>query len=204
MAGSTKVRVEKRILDATMAIIGEDGLQAVTHRGVASRAGVSLGAISHHFPTREELLRSTLLHAAAVEVERLERLALTLQSRAFETRDWVHAMSAALGGDLKRNPSRHLAQYELLLACARDPELRELSRAWRDAHLRVSEVGLRAAGSKTPEEHAQLLTAAVTGLLLKQLAYPEPNFTTRVLEPLLDELTASLVASTAAPSLSIR
>jgi TetR/AcrR family transcriptional regulator, regulator of biofilm formation and stress response len=77
MAGSTKVRVEKRILDATMAIIGEDGLQAVTHRAVASRAGVSLGAISHHFPTREELLRSTLLHAAAVEVERLERLALT-------------------------------------------------------------------------------------------------------------------------------
>jgi TetR/AcrR family transcriptional regulator, regulator of biofilm formation and stress response len=204
MARSTKVRVEKRILDATMAIIGEDGLQAVTHRAVASRAGVSLGAISHHFPTREELLRSTLRHAAAVEVERLERLALTLQSRAFEIRDWVHAMSAALGGDLKRNPSRHLAQYELLLACARDPELRGLSRAWRDAHLRVSEVGLRAAGSKAPEEHAQLLTAAVTGLLLKQLAYPEPNFTTRVLEPLLDELTASLVASTAAPPPSIR
>jgi TetR/AcrR family transcriptional regulator, regulator of biofilm formation and stress response len=204
MAGSTKVRVEKRILDATMAIIGEDGLQAVTHRAVASQAGVSLGAISHHFPTREELLRSTLRHAAAVEVERLERLALTLQSRAFETREWVHAMSAALGGDLKRNPSRHLAQYELLLACARDPELRELSRAWRDAHLRVSEVGLRAAGSKAPEEHAQLVTAAVTGLLLKQLAYPEPNFTTRVLEPLLDELTARLVASTAAPPPSIR
>jgi hypothetical protein len=39
---------------------------------------------------------------------------------------------------------------------------------------------------------------------LKQLAYPEPNFTTRVLEPLLDELTASLVASTAAPPPSIR
>jgi TetR/AcrR family transcriptional regulator, regulator of biofilm formation and stress response len=186
------------ILAATMAIIGEQGLEAVTHRSVASRAGVSLGAISHHFPTRDDLLRSTLRHAAEVEVAHLERLALTLQSQAFERREWVHAMAGALGGGLKRDPIRHLAQYELLLACARDPELRELSRAWREAHLRVSEVGLRAAGSRDPEAHAQLLTAAVTGLLLKQLAYPERDFTRKVLEPLLDELTASLVAPAAA------
>jgi DNA-binding transcriptional regulator YbjK len=190
-------RVEERILAATMAIIGEQGLEAVTHRSVAGKAGVSLGAISHHFPTRADLLSSALEHAATVEVERLERLALTLQSQAFERSEWVHAMAAALGGDLKRDPTRHLAQYELLLACARDPRLRELSRAWREAHLRVSEVGLRAAGSSAPDAHAQLLTAAVTGLLLKQLAYPEANFTARVLEPLLDELTAALVAPAA-------
>lgn len=207
MAASTKsppAGVEERILAATMAMIGEQGLQAVTHRAVARKAGVSLGAISHHFPTRGDLLRSTLRHGAAIEVARLERLALTLQSQAFETRAWVHAMATALGGDLRRNPTRHLAQYELLLACARDPELRELSRAWREAHLRVSEAGLRAAGSRAPEEHAQLLTAAVTGLLLKQLAYPEPNFTARVLEPRLSELTAALVGPTAASPGSVR
>ena len=198
MAASTKTRpagVEERILAATMAIIGEQGLQAVTHRAVARRAEVSLGAISHHFATREDLLHSTLRHAAAAEVGRLERLALSLQSQAFDTREWISAMAAALGGDLKRNPTRHLAQFELLLACARDPELRELSRAWREAHLRVSEVGLRAAGSKAPDVHAQLLTAAVTGLLLKQLAYPEPRFAERVLEPLLAELVTGLAAS---------
>jgi len=198
MAASTKTRpagVEERILAATMAVIGEQGLQAVTHRAVARRAEVSLGAISHHFATREDLLHSTLRHAAAAEVGRLERLALSLQAQAFDTREWISAMAAALGGDLKRNPTRHLAQFELLLACARDPELRELSRAWREAHLRVSEVGLRAAGSKAPDAHAQLLTAAVTGLLLKQLAYPEPRFAERVLEPLLAELVTGLVAS---------
>jgi AcrR family transcriptional regulator len=200
MAGLAKPQapgVEERILASTMAIIGERGLEAVTHRSVARKAGVSLGAISHHFPTRADLLSSTLEHAAQVEVGRLERLALALQSPAFERSAWVHAMAAALGGDLKRDPVRHLAQYELLLACARDPRLRELSRAWREAHLRVSEVGLRAAGSNDPDAHAQLLTAAVTGLLLKQLAYPEPNFTTRVLEPLLEELTAALAAPAA-------
>jgi DNA-binding transcriptional regulator YbjK len=193
LAKSAVPSVEERILAATMAIIGERGLEAVTHRSVARQAGVSLGAISHHFPARADLLRSALRHAAEVEVASLERLALALQAQAFERSEWIHAMATALGGDLKRDPTRHLAHYELLLACARDPELRELSRAWREAHLRVSEVGLRAAGSRAPEAHAQLFTAAVTGLLLKQLAYPEPNFTMRVLEPQLDELTASLV-----------
>ncbi len=194
--------VDERIVAATMEIIGEQGLQAVTHRAVARQAGVSLGAISHHFPTRADLLRSSLQHAATVEVARLERLALTLQSRAFEIHDWVPAMASALGGDLGRNPTRHLAQYELLLACARDPELRELSRAWRAAHLRISEVGLRAAGSRSPDAHAELLTAAITGLLLKQLAYPVPNFAKGVLEPLLNELVVALVASGSATASS--
>jgi TetR/AcrR family transcriptional regulator, regulator of biofilm formation and stress response len=187
--------IDERILAATMAIIGERGLQAITHRAVAKRAGVSLGAISHHFPTRADLLRSALRRAATVEVARLERLALELQSRAFETGDWIRSMARALGGDVQRNPIRHLAQYELLLASARDPELRELARAWREAHLRLSEVGLRAAGSKAPDAHAHLLTAAITGLLLKQLAYPARNFTAEVLEPLLDELITALVTS---------
>jgi AcrR family transcriptional regulator len=191
-AGATR-NVEDRILAATLQIIGERGLEAVTHRAVAEEAGVSLGAISHHFPSRADLLQQALRRAAATEVSHLERLALDLQTRAFETEEWVHGMARALGTDLQRNRVRHLAQYELLLACAREPQLRELSRAWREAHLRVAEVGLRAAGSPQPEAHAQLLTAAITGLLLKELAYPGRRFTDEVLEPLLRELVDGLV-----------
>jgi AcrR family transcriptional regulator len=185
---------DERILGATLQIIGKRGLEAVTHRAVAEEAGVSLGAISHHFPSRADLLQQALRRAAASEVSHLERLALDLQTRAFETDEWIHGMAQALGTDLQRNRVRHMAQYELLLACARDAKLRELSRAWREAHLRVAEVGLRAAGSPEPEAHAQLLAAAITGLLLKQLAYPVRRFTDEVLEPQLRELVDGLVA----------
>jgi TetR/AcrR family transcriptional regulator, regulator of biofilm formation and stress response len=194
VAAGAKPNVDERILAATLTIVGQRGLEAVTHRAVAEEAGVSLGAISHHFPSRADLLEQALRQAAANEVAHLERLALELQSRAFETDGWVRAMAEALGSDLRRNRTRHLAQYELLLACAREPRMRELSRAWREAHLRVAEVGLRAAGSPQPELHAQLLTAAITGLLLKQLAYPVRNFTHETLEPLLRELVSGLVA----------
>jgi TetR/AcrR family transcriptional regulator, regulator of biofilm formation and stress response len=192
-ASATKPNVEDRILAATLAIIGERGLEAVTHRAVAERAGASLGAISHHFPSRSDLLQEALRRAAAGEVSHLERLALELQSRAFATDEWVRSMAEALGADLRRNRTRHLAQYELLLACSRDPRMRELSRAWREAHVRVAEVGLRAAGSRNSALHAQLLTAAITGILLKQLAYPVRGFTDEVLQPQLQELVTALV-----------
>jgi TetR/AcrR family transcriptional regulator, regulator of biofilm formation and stress response len=188
-------RVEERILDATMGIVGKRGLEAVTHRSVAKAAGVSLGAISHHFRSRQALLEATLTLAAAREVERLDRLALELQSSLFAVDDWIAAMSSALASDLERDPIPRLAQYELLLASARYPKVRELARAWREAHLRVASVGMRGAGSSRPEEHGRLLVVAITGLLLKQLADPEPGFESNILRPQLRDLVYSLVGA---------
>jgi DNA-binding transcriptional regulator YbjK len=180
------------ILEATLTLIGERGLEAVTHRTVAREAGVSLGAISHHFPSRQALLEATLEHAGRAEVRRLEGLALDLQTRLFDTEEWIDAMAAALARDLSRARTRRLAQYELLLASARNPRIRELARAWRQAHLQVASVGMRAAGSSQPEVHGPLLVAAITGLLLKQLADPRPRFESEILRPQLRELVRGL------------
>ena len=110
VATAATQNIDDRILGATLAIIGERGLESVTHRAVAEQAGVSLGAISHHFPSRAELLEQALRRAAAGEVSRLEQLALDLQGRAFETDEWIGGMARALGTDLQRNRTRHLAQ----------------------------------------------------------------------------------------------
>jgi DNA-binding transcriptional regulator YbjK len=180
------------ILEATLTLIGERGLEAVTHRTVAREAEVSLGAISHHFPSRQALLEATLEHAGRAEVRRLEGLALDLQTRLFDTEEWIDAMAAALARDLSRARTRHLAQYELLLASARNPRLRALARAWRHAHLHLASVGMRAAGSSKPEVHGPLLVASITGLLLKQLADPQPRFESDILRPQLRELVGGL------------
>jgi TetR/AcrR family transcriptional regulator, regulator of biofilm formation and stress response len=195
MISEVEATTAEAILDATLSIVGERGLEAVTHRAVAEQAGVSLGAISHYHQSREDLLREALRHAAATAVARLERLALDLQTRIFDTGEWVEAMAGAVADDLRRNRVGQLAQFELLLAAARYPEFRERSRAWRRAHLRVAEVGLRAAGSRSPEVHATLLVAAMTGLMIKQLAFPERSFGRAHLTGLLQELVNALVSS---------
>ena len=195
MTSAVDATKSEAILDATLAIVGERGLEAVTHRAVAEQAGVSLGAISHYHESREDLLREALRHTAETAVAGLERLALDLQTRIFDTDDWIDAMAGAIAEDLRRNRVGQLAQFELLLAAARDPALRDLSRAWRLAHLRVAEVGLRAAGSPSPELHARLLVAAATGLMLKQLAYPERSFGPADMAQPLRELVRALVGA---------
>ncbi|MEV0562555.1 helix-turn-helix domain-containing protein [Dactylosporangium sp. NPDC050588] len=56
-----------RVLEAAEEVLARDGL-AVSMRAVAERAGVGLGTIYRHFPTREALLQ-------AIVVERVRRLA---------------------------------------------------------------------------------------------------------------------------------
>lgn len=59
-----------RILDATIASLVEDGYAATTLRAVAARAGVSSGAMTHHFPRRVDLV------GAAVEAVTEQRIAV--------------------------------------------------------------------------------------------------------------------------------
>lgn len=46
------------IIYAVWAVIAERGIEAVTMRGVAGEAGVSVGRIQHYFPSKEELVRA--------------------------------------------------------------------------------------------------------------------------------------------------
>lgn len=50
------------LLDATLASLTDLGFARTTTTEVAHRAGVSLGALGHHFPTKDELLSAAVGH----------------------------------------------------------------------------------------------------------------------------------------------
>ncbi len=52
--------VRQALLDATARVIGEGGLAALTVQDVARAAGVSKGALFHHFSSKQALLDATL------------------------------------------------------------------------------------------------------------------------------------------------
>lgn len=56
------------IVHATWAVIATGGLPAVTMRAVAAAAGVSLGRVQHHFPSKDVLV----VEACAAMMERAE------------------------------------------------------------------------------------------------------------------------------------
>ncbi len=63
--------LRRALLDAAEAIVGEEGIAAVTMSAVARRSGVSSGAPYRHFRDREELLRALSERAQGVVARRL-------------------------------------------------------------------------------------------------------------------------------------
>ena len=182
------------ILRAAVDLIGEQGPDALTHRAVAERAGVSLSATTYWFSSKEEIFREAVAMAAGEEVERLEGLVLELAPRNLTPAVWAHQLSAALAADARRNPAQPVAMYEFVLEASREPALRDEVARWERAHLRLAEAGLRAVGSADPETDAHIVVAVVSGLMLGLLANPNPEFERHVMRPTLERLFTRLVA----------
>lgn len=80
MASPSRLRqaraVEKRnaILEASIAILFQSGVSAVTHRQVAAKASVPVGSIGYYFDSRDSLLVESLKELSARRSEQAQRL----------------------------------------------------------------------------------------------------------------------------------
>jgi DNA-binding transcriptional regulator YbjK len=174
------------LLQTTLRLIAERGVDAVTHRSVAEAAGVPLGSTTYWFPGRQEMLRQALEHFAREETETLrERLAPVLDRR-LSRRRVVDELTAILVPQLEEEGRwRTAAQYALLQEASRRPELqpvcREWSRAWEEA---LGEV-FASLGAPRPELEARMFLAMLDGMLLGQLAVPDADPEDTVIRPAL-------------------
>src|SRR5438552_19076166 len=64
------------LLDAAIAVLGESGIHARTHRAVDAAAGLPAGSTSNHFRTRDALLEAVVERFAARERANWEGLAM--------------------------------------------------------------------------------------------------------------------------------
>jgi DNA-binding transcriptional regulator YbjK len=184
---------ERPLMEATLRIIGRTGLDGVTHRAVATEAGMSVGAVTHHFETRDVLVDAALRFALTREMNRLRALALSLQSKAFDAEAWVEALVNWYSRELKTEAETHIACYEAFLAAARGARHRPVVIEWFETWRQSAELALRAAGSSNPRRHADLFVSALIGILLQQLAAPRRGFRREAKAALL-ELVHKLTA----------
>jgi TetR/AcrR family transcriptional regulator, regulator of biofilm formation and stress response len=166
--GRGEARREK-ILRAALRLIGQRGPEAVTHRAVASVAGVPLGSTTYYFATKEDILEEAMLMAAEREVARLQGLIGENQT----VEGWIEALVGQLSAPTPADRYRKLAAVELVVEAARRPVLRAQLREWQSVYVRMAEDGLRVAGSAAPSVDAPLLVAALVGLDLAQLSTGE-------------------------------
>jgi len=155
-----------RALDAALALVGEQGMRALTHARVDERAGLPKGSTSNWFRTREALIAGVVAWLA--ESERAE-LAITEAPPIATADQFVDALSAMIALQTGPLASRTRARYALFLEGARDAELlaplleqRRLFVQWTTDHL--ARIGARA-----PQEAVRALMAAGEGLVLHRV-----------------------------------
>jgi AcrR family transcriptional regulator len=176
------------LLDATLALVGELGADAVTHRRVAGRAGLPLASTTYWFDSKEQLLTEALAHAAARDIDRLHQAAEAELARAglvagprsdhdpdaprsLTPGAIIRVLGAGPGGvHPGADRGALMATYALMLEAARRPALQQLSQRWTDAYLETIGELLQHAGSRRPVDDARLLVAACDGLVIDDLA----------------------------------
>ncbi|MBF6435309.1 TetR/AcrR family transcriptional regulator [Nocardia cyriacigeorgica] len=108
----------RRILEAAAAVLAERGWSATSVSDVTKRAGVTRGAVQHHFTDREGMLAAAIAHLLDIRIEEFQAAAADLPAGAGRTQAVVRMLVEYHQGEA------FAATLQLCVAAAADPLLR--------------------------------------------------------------------------------
>ncbi len=161
------------LLDAAVALMEEGGFAAVSHRAVAERAHVPLGATTYYFRSRDALLTQAFQRLVEREVGAWHRRLAGLAGGDGGTADTIDALPSLFLPTGEEERARQLALWELYLRAGRDLALRRSARAWTEGCIAAAAELTRPAGY--PPEATRLLVVSLQGLLLQNLVEARPD-----------------------------
>jgi TetR/AcrR family transcriptional regulator, regulator of biofilm formation and stress response len=185
------------LLEAAIGLIGEQGLDAVTHRAVAAAAGVPAASTSYYFRSKDELIDEALRTLAEREIERLrERRAALGAAGAADLDVTAAALSAWIEEQMTpEGRIAMLAQYQLQLEAARRPAAREILAAWKEGTDDLAETAMRSLGARDVATAGILLVCAIDGLRLRLMASGHAPLAGAELHAVVRALLAGLISA---------
>ena len=169
----------RALLEATLDVIGREGIDAVSHRRVAEVANVPLGSTTYYFASRDDLLVQALEYFAQCEIA-----ALHTSLGGVSQADWadggvdgvIEALLAFLAPQVDVLRWRTVAQYTLFQEAARRPELQAVVHDWNEAWWKTLAELMAALGHDGDVRlEARMLLAMLDGLLLTAIAVPDDD-----------------------------
>ncbi len=115
-----RAEMRDRLLQATIECLREDGYAATTLRAVATRAGVSQGAMTHHFPRRVDLVGAAL---ERLTEQRIDAMRAAVDQLPAAAPDRVAALLDMVWNDFSSD--LFAVAVKLWIAADDDPELYE-------------------------------------------------------------------------------
>lgn len=121
--------MQRRVLDATLRCIGEQGYIGVSLQDIADMAGISRGAITHHYPSKVALTSAAIQHFVQWRYDRVHS--------AFEGKGEL-ALQQRLDILWQEFQEIFPITFELIVALRSDKDLLALYR--QDAKARIEEI----------------------------------------------------------------
>lgn len=166
-------QARRAIVEATLELIARHGLDAVTHRRVAALAGVSPGSTTHHFDSREELVRASFRFYMELGDGILTRLDRELRATISDPAERVRELLANLIQEEFADARLVRAEYEMILFASTDSELGSYLRSWETRWIGFIAGDLEAAGAPRAVESARVLLNLTRGYELERLNNPD-------------------------------
>ncbi|QJY48002.1 TetR/AcrR family transcriptional regulator [Pseudonocardia broussonetiae] len=153
------------LLDAAIAVVADGGLRKLTWRAVAQRAGVTHGLVAHHFGSRDALITAALELAVQRSID---------ASRLVPGSDRLEDFAANLVDMAVTDADAQAFQYELILEARRNPELRPHVRSLLETYRRNARTALVELGLPDDQPLADLVYAALDGLVFGVYSEDDP------------------------------
>lgn len=148
-------------------MVARSGLDGVTYRSVAAEAGVSHGAASYHFSTRDEMIQEALQWASRHSI----------QLSQISTDGTLADLASDLPGLMSSYPEESMFSFELVLEAVRRPELAADVRASYYEFIDAIRGSLERLGFGDDLPLARVVFAAVDGLSVQHLIYRDTSAT---------------------------
>ena len=189
-----------RVIDGALRALCDAGVGATTTRKIAASCGVPLATLHYHFASKSALLLAVLeaLIDDMTETLRAE------QRPSGNTSDCVADLIAATWGFVERTRPLQIVQFELTLYALRE-QAEWLAERQYDRYVALYHDILLAAAAPHGELDsngcaalARFMLAGIDGLILQQLAKPDPERSRQVLSALIGAAqgyAAALVAA---------
>jgi DNA-binding transcriptional regulator YbjK len=164
----SRVRREA-LLRAATELLAEGGTRSLTHRAVAARAGLPQATTTYYFESIQQLSEEALRMHVGERVEELGALAEAAGRGGRTAEEIALRFADSLAG---RSREITIAQFEVYLEAARNPNLREAVAEVLEAFEQIAEAALGALGAKRPAEAAGTFVALLDGFAVHRVARP--------------------------------
>jgi AcrR family transcriptional regulator len=181
----------RRLLETTIRCLAQHGWEASTVGFIASEAGISRGALQHHYPTREALILGALEYMFEERAALLDALPEPSGAGAVRVHAVVSGLVEAIGGELFR------AALQVWTVASADPELRAAVLPLERRFARgVHERAVRLLGADDDDPAVRALIQATLdmarGLALAGVLTDDSRRRARVVRAWSDQLAAAL------------